>query len=110
MNWWEYADARLSALGREAVAARMGMDQSGFSRWKKRSEPPPAETVINFARAVGDSPLTVLVQFGFLRPKEAQEVVQLKSSARDLDDEALILEVARRMGVHVIRDKGVRGA
>lgn len=110
MNWWEYAEPRLERLGREHVAAKMGMDPSAFSRWKKKpDDPPPAETVINFARAVGESPLTLLVQFRFLRAAEAKEVVQLEGSVRDLDGEALLLELARRLGVRIVRE-GRRGA
>jgi transcriptional regulator with XRE-family HTH domain len=110
MDWWEYAEPLLNSLGRETVAARMGMDPSAFSRWKKKpTSVPPAETVVSFARVVGDSPVALLVRFGYLRPSEAKEIVELPASVRDLPADDLLLELARRLGVGLSRE-GRRGA
>lgn len=110
-SWAEYAEERLAAYGREYVADAMGMDQSGFSRWKKNPPDwrPPADAVINFARAVKDDPVALLVRFGYLRQSEVSSVVELQASASDLEAEALLIELARRLNVRLIRE-GRRGA
>lgn len=54
-----------------AIAARMGIGNNRVGRHLRESDPPVAETVIDFARAYGVNPVDGLVAAGLIEESEA---------------------------------------
>ncbi|QLY29722.1 hypothetical protein [Nocardia huaxiensis] len=54
-----------------AIAARMGIGNNRVGRHLRESDPPVAETVIDFARAYGVNPVDGLVAAGLINQDEA---------------------------------------
>lgn len=106
MDWAEYVNRKLATADQAELAERADISQGAISRWaNSEGGLPRVENMIKFARAMGDSPVAVLVQVGvFTADEVAGGAVQLDASLRDLDPEALILELARRLGARVTAD------
>lgn len=107
MDWADYVTEKSAAVNQADLADRLGVSQSTISRWRSGKNAPTVENVIDFARAVGDSPVAALVMFGFLRESEVGEVVHLKATADQLNAYDLLAELGRRLGIQVTQ-RGVR--
>lgn len=101
MNWAAYVTSKTAGLNQEELALRCGVSQSTVSRWKSGKGSPSVENVIDFSRAVGDSPVAALVQFGILRRDEVASVVELEMPLDRLEAADLLRELGRRIGVPV---------
>jgi transcriptional regulator with XRE-family HTH domain len=111
MKWADYVTEKSEAVNQADLAERLGVSQSTISRWMRSKNEPTVENVIDFARAVGDSPVAALVMFGFLRESEVGEVVRVTIGADQLESHDLLAELGRRLGISVVpRGREVRGA
>lgn len=80
----------------------VGASQSAISRWMTgKTAAPSAEKVIDFARAVGDSPVAALIASGHLRASDVEQAVRLSADLPGLDADALLIELGRRLGVRL---------
>ncbi len=66
-----WRDEVASGDSERAIAARMGIGNNRVGRHLRESDPPVAETVIDFARAYGVNPVDGLVAAGLLTRDEA---------------------------------------
>ncbi|SUD49201.1 Uncharacterised protein [Nocardia otitidiscaviarum] len=78
-----------------AIAARMGIGNNRVGRHLRESDPPVAETVIDFARAYGANPVDGLVAAGLLTRDEALRAAA-SEPLRTASALQLLEELARR--------------
>ena len=107
MNWAEYVTSKSEGLNQEKLAELCSVSQSTVSRWKSGKGSATVENVIDFSRAVGDSPIAALVQLGVIRPDEVGGIVEIQTPIDRLEAADLIRELGRRLGVPV-RTEGRR--
>ncbi|MBF6136686.1 hypothetical protein IU501_27290 [Nocardia otitidiscaviarum] len=90
-----------------AIAARMGIGNNRVGRHLRESDPPVAETVIDFARAYGANPVDGLVAAGLLTRDEALRAAA-SEPLRTASALQLLEELARRERerVHAERETG----
>src|ERR1700754_2675939 len=85
---------RRSATETQAeIAARAGgvVDQTTVSRWLKgEGSRPSIEKAVEFARAIGESPIRALLALRYLEPDDIAGEVRLVISPAELTDQALI--------------------
>lgn len=67
----EWRDRVAGDDSERAIAARMGISNNRVGRHLRESDPPVAETVIDFARAYGVNPVDGLVAAGLIAQEEA---------------------------------------
>lgn len=67
----EWRDRVAGDDSERAIAARMGISNNRVGRHLRESDPPIAETVIDFARAYGVNPVDGLVAAGLIHQQEA---------------------------------------
>lgn len=67
----EWRDRVAGDDSERAIAARMGISNNRVGRHLRESDPPVAETVIDFARAYGVNPVDGLVAAGLIDQQEA---------------------------------------
>lgn len=99
-RWYQYVRKATTGMMAKEAAERMGVNPSIMSNWKKGTQP-SAKMVIQFARAVGESPLVALVEAGLLTPEEAgvRTVVRFEDRLVNLKTDQLLRELGRRAGV-----------
>lgn len=95
--WWDYVQQVAKGAKQAEIAERAGVNQVTVSRWKKGAESARPENVAAFARAYGRPVLEAFVAAGFLTAEEADVRPEARLHAADLDDTALIDEIARRL-------------
>lgn len=82
------------------IAARAGgiVDQTTVSRWLKgEGGRPSIEKAVEFARAIGESPIRALVALRYLEPDDLTGEVRLVISPAELTDDALLQELSSRL-------------
>jgi transcriptional regulator with XRE-family HTH domain len=109
MRFADYVADKAKGKDQVRLADLLGVSQSTISRWKDREDPPSIEVLIAFARAVDESPVAALVEFGYLRKSDLPKVVEIERSLADVDTEDLVIELGRRLNVRLVRE-GRRGA
>ncbi|MFC9995445.1 hypothetical protein [Nocardia sp. NPDC127526] len=78
-----------------AIAARMGIGNNRVGRHLRESDPPVAETVIDFARAYGVNPVDGLVAAGLIAESEALRAAA-HAPLRSASHMQLLEELVRR--------------
>lgn len=102
MNWSEYVAACAQGRRQSDLALLIGVDQSTISRWLKgKGGRPTAENAMELARHSGDSPIVGLLAAGLLREDEIEGVVRVSDGLSANGSDALLVELGRRLGVHV---------
>ena len=102
-NWAEWVRRVIGARAQAAVATQTGVAQTNIGRWLRgETDAPKAESVVAFARALGEEPLEALIAAGYLTPEEAGAQVCVKSGLGSFSTQHLLDELAGR----VIRDGG----
>ena len=96
MTWSNYVES-VTADGPTAIAKRIDVTAPSVSRWWGTTQRPRPEQAAAFARAYGRPVLEAFVAAGFLTPREAAERPSAPPSLAALDDDALLVEVRRRM-------------
>lgn len=134
MTWNQYVSRHLVGRTQTSLAADVGVSNTAISRWLKGSQGVDAGVAIRFARAVGDDPLTALIEAGYLTPDEAGAAPALPADTSGLSfddlldlvreryeealDPAAMAEVLHRFGrraeeqgatVHQLRPAGATG-
>lgn len=71
MSWQQYVARHRRGRTQAELADLVDVSQTAVSRWLKGTQSVDAATAINFARAVGDDPLTALIEAGYLTHEEA---------------------------------------
>jgi transcriptional regulator with XRE-family HTH domain len=108
MDWSDYVSRHSEGRNQADVALLVGVSQSTVSRWKQPgAQSPSVENVMEFARAVGDSPVAGLIAAGYLRNDELEGVIRVGVGLGDATTDALLTELGRRLGLHVSVRKGV---
>ncbi|MBL3752321.1 helix-turn-helix domain-containing protein [Mycobacteroides abscessus] len=97
-DWWDYVVRVSGTTVQKEMAARSGISETAFTRWKKKRHTPEASHVITFARAHGRPPIEALVAAGYITEKDAADRIEIQRGADTLTDAELIAEVQRRMG------------
>lgn len=90
------------------IAARAGgiVDQTTVSRWLKgEGGRPSIEKAVEFARAIGESPIRALVALRYLEPDDLTGEVRLVISPAELTDDALLQELSGRL--RTLREAGL---
>ncbi|MCM6775674.1 hypothetical protein NDR87_18475 [Nocardia sp. CDC159] len=87
-----------------AIAARMGIGNNRVGRHLRESDPPVAETVIEFARAYGVNPVDGLVAAGLVSQEEALRAAA-SEPLRSASTLQLLEELTRREREH-LRETG----
>lgn len=98
-RWADYLN-RWKGDGRsQAEYARLlGVTEGQLSKWRTQATGVKVETVIAVARSLGDSPLHVLVEVGYLRPEDiAQFKVARPYALDEFTDYELSAEIMRRI-------------
>ncbi|RDI68776.1 hypothetical protein DFR76_101311 [Nocardia pseudobrasiliensis] len=90
-----------------AIAVRMGIGNNRVGRHLRESDPPVAETVIDFARAYGVNPVDGLVAAGLVAQEEALRAAA-SEPLRSASTLQLLEELTRREREH-LRESGVEG-
>ncbi|MFF3229044.1 hypothetical protein ACFYV7_40080 [Nocardia suismassiliense] len=90
-----WRDHVASGDSERAIAARMGIGNNRVGRHLRESDPPVAETVIDFARAYGVNPVDGLVAAGLLTRDEALRAAA-SEPLRAVTGLQLLDELARR--------------
>ncbi|HEY9251566.1 MAG TPA: helix-turn-helix transcriptional regulator [Nocardioides sp.] len=97
--WWDYVQQVAKGAKQADIAERAGVNQVTVSRWKKGAESARPENVAAFARAYGRPVLEAFVAAGFLTSEEAEVRPDASLTPADLESEALVEEIARRLRV-----------
>lgn len=95
--WWDYVQQVAKGAKQADIAERAGVNQVTVSRWKKGAESARPENVAAFARAYGRPVLEAFIAAGFLTAEEADARPDTTFTASDLDNAALLNEIARRL-------------
>lgn len=101
MTWWQYVQSVAGGDQQNAIARRLGVDQSTVSRWKASGIPGKPENVVALARAYGRPVLEAFVAAGFLSKEDAGATVTVPDIGQ-LSDDDLLSEVKRRMNKEVV--------
>jgi len=96
-SWSDYVARITAGVPREDVAEAAGVNVSSLSRWVNDKVTPKAEKVVEFARALGQSPIEALIAAGYLEPEEAAGVIEVVRSLNDVSNDELLHEVGKRM-------------
>lgn len=104
--WWDYVQQVAKGAKQAEIAEKAGVNQVTVSRWKKGADSARPENVAAFARAYDRPVLEAFVAAGFLTAEEANVRPDTVQALSDLDDDALIGEVARRLKVRVMMSTG----
>jgi len=96
-SWSDYVARITVGVPREDVAEAAGVNVSSLSRWVNDKVTPKAEKVVEFARALGRSPIEALIAAGYLEPEEAAGVIEVVRSLNDVSNDELLHEVGKRM-------------
>lgn len=97
MSWWQYVVRVAATSEQKQIAEKSGIGTTVISRWHQSKNEPSAKNVITFARAYGRPPIEALIAAGFLRPEEAGGQVELYTSLKRVDADALLREIGRRL-------------
>lgn len=81
------------------AAAKTKVDQSTISRWRNSGKPGRVESVVAFARGYGISPLTALMEAGYITEIEARQRPARELPLESVTDEQLVGLIAARLGV-----------
>lgn len=95
--WWDYVQQVAKGAKQAEIAEKAGVNQVTVSRWKKGADSARPENVAAFARAYDRPVLEAFVAAGFLTAEEANVRPGAVHAVSDLDDEALVGEIARRL-------------
>lgn len=108
MHWSEYVTACAQGRKQSDLALLVGVDQGTISRWMRGKGTPSAENAMALARVVGDSPVSGLLAAGYLREDEVEGVVRVADGLSSTGADALLVELGRRLGLHmsVRRERG----
>ncbi len=90
-----------------AIAVRMGIGNNRVGRHLRESDPPVAETVIDFARAYGVNPVDGLVAAGLVAQEEALRAAA-SEPLRSASTLQLLEELTRRERER-LRESGAEG-
>ncbi|APA96316.1 hypothetical protein NS506_02250 [Nocardia seriolae] len=91
----EWRNSVVGGDSERAIAARMGIGNNRVGRHLRESDPPVAETVIDFARAYGVNPVDGLVAAGLIAESEALRAAA-HSPLRSASQMQLLDELVRR--------------
>ena len=97
MSWQEYVRRHASGRSQAALAALVDVSQTAVSRWLKGAQGVDAGVAIRFARAVGDEPLTALIEAGYLTREEAGAAPAARPDFSQLSNDELLELVRGRM-------------
>ena len=97
-SWWQYVERVSEGATQVAIAAAAGVDKATVYRWKAAISLPKPEIAIRLARAYQRPVTEALVAAGAITAEEAAltEVV-IEANVRDLDNQALVEEIKRRL-------------
>lgn len=102
MNTWPtYVRTVIGDTKHRAVASRLGIHFSTLSGWLHGRYTPPAETVIEFARAYDLNRTEALVAAGYLSADEADLTEATVTDPSTLPLDVLLAEIGRRTGERV---------
>ena len=96
-TWIEYLQQVTSGLTRQQISRITGINVSGVSRWLGGQNRPNADKVIALARGLGRPPIEALIAAGYLEPEDAEGVIEVKRSRRELSDAELLVELQDRL-------------
>jgi hypothetical protein len=98
-DWAEYVHDVLDKHGADANEAgrRMGIHPDGIRRWLRHQNEPLVDKVMKFAAAFNEPVTEAFIAAGYMTPNQAGLPVEVKQSIRDLSDDQLLAEVARRL-------------
>lgn len=96
-SWWNYVTRTAKTDVQKTMAAKTGISETAFSRWKRGANRPEAPHVITFARAYGRPPVEALVAANILGVDDVAAVIEVHSEISTITDDDLLAEVGRRM-------------
>ena|SRR5690554_4879134 len=99
MSWQQYVARHKAGRPQAQLADLVEVSQTAVSRWLKGTQGVDAAVAIRFARAVGDEPLTALVEAGYLTPEEAGATPAGRPDYSQLSNDELLELVRERMRV-----------
>ena len=95
VTWWEYVQQVAGGASNATIAAKVGVTAPSVGRWKNGGA--DAATVARFAREFGRPVLEALIAAGYITADEAGQTPSAPVSLEDLDDAALVREIAARL-------------
>jgi transcriptional regulator with XRE-family HTH domain len=97
-NWAEYVRRTTASMTQTEVAELTGVSQTGIGRWLRgETAAPRAESVVSFARALGQQPVQALVAAGYLTADEAAATIEVRRPLHSYHTDALLDELRRRV-------------
>lgn len=97
-TWPEYVRRVTRSMPQAKAAELTGIAQTNIGRWLRgETESPLANTVVAFARRLGESPLEALVAAGYITPDEAGAGVVERQGLRSYSTRQLLDELDRRV-------------
>ena len=97
MSWQQYVTRHKAGRSQVELADLVNVSQTAVSRWLKGTQGVDAAVAIRFARAVGDEPLTALVEAGYLTLEEAGATPAQRPDLSRLTNDELLELVRSRM-------------
>lgn len=97
MSWQQYVTRHKAGRSQAELADLVEVSQTAVSRWLKGSQGVDAAVAIRFARAVGEEPLTALIEAGYLTPEEAGATPAGQPDYSQLSNDELLKLVRERM-------------
>lgn len=110
MSWKQFVARHVRGRSQADFAVIVGVSQGTVSRWLKGTQVAEAGLAIEVARAVNEPPLDVLVQSGFLTPKEAGAAISAPADLSQLSNDELLELVRARMSREVGEGRAERPA
>lgn len=95
--WAKYVARVTHGLTPKQVAEQVGLHVSTIRRWLNGEENGTVESVIAFARGLGERPAEALVHRGFLEPEELDGAFQVVRAPSELSDKELLAELTERL-------------
>lgn len=95
--WGEYVKRVAPGMTQSGIAGIARVDQTVVSRWLSGRSIPRVESVIQFARSAGRSPIEAMVAAGYITSEEAGMTPGLQISIRELATDELLAEIRRRV-------------
>lgn len=97
-SWAQYVQRITRGRPQKDIAQAAGIDPSGLSRWLRSNQTRPrAESVVQFARGLGQPPVEALIAAGYLEAHEVEGVIEVMFSSAALSDDELVDEMRARL-------------